>query len=223
MALLALFLCTIALLVSGRRAFWLIAGLSPVVVWSLMVSGRMLTFNLRRVFVVGFLCFFLVAVSPFFGVDLQMVWQDFLRAFDFSDVSNLSAYLRREQFFALLEGWFESPLIGSGLGATATGSLRSVEQPWAYGLSYMALLFHTGVIGVLLYCSAVVWVLWKSIKVMRAMPESVSQVLPALAGLTCFLVINATNPYLCKFDYLWVLFLPIGVLNACLLQGNRLT
>ena len=220
-AMLALCLSTVVLLVSGRRAFWLIAGLSPVVVWSLMVSGRMKTFKLRRIVVVGLLGFFLLAVSPFFGVDLQMVWQEFLRAFDFSDVSNLSAYLRREQFFALLAGWLDSPFIGSGLGATASGSLRSVEQPWAYELSYMALLFQTGLIGMFVYCSAVVWVLLKSIKVMRVMPESAALILPVLSGVTCFLIVNATNPYLTKFDYLWVLFLPIAVLNAYLLKGHR--
>ncbi len=220
-AVLGLCLCIVILLVSGRRGFWLIAGFSPLVVWILMASARIKTFSLSRFFSVFLLCSFLVAISTFLGVDLQKVWQQFLRAFDFSDVSNMSAYLRREQFFVLLEGWFDSPLIGHGHGTSASGSLRSVEQPWAYELSYMSLLFHTGAIGMLIYSSSVGWVFWKSIQVMRATPESVTLVLPALSGLTCFLIANATNPYLGKFDYLWVLFLPIGILNAYLLKSQR--
>ncbi|MDO5674085.1 MAG: hypothetical protein Q4G66_04090 [bacterium] len=220
-ALLGLCLAVVSLLVSGRRAFWLIAGLSPVIIWALMVGVRMKTLRLNRIVSLIFLCFFLVVVSPFFGVDLQMVWKDFLRAFDITDMSNLSSYLRREQFFALLEGWFASPLIGNGLGAAASGSLRSVDQPWAYELSYMALLFHTGLIGVFVYSSAVTWVFCKSIKVMRTNPVSVTLLFPVLTGLSCFLIANATNPYLGKFDYLWVLFLPVGVLNAYLLKEPR--
>lgn len=220
-ALVALCLSIIILLVSGRRAFWLIAGISPVVVWVLMVTARIKTLNVRRVLLLTLLCFFLVAISPFFGIDLQRVWQEFLSAFDFSDISNMSSYLRREQFFALYAGWLDFPLIGNGLGATASGSLRSVEQPWAYELSYMALLFHTGLVGMLVYCSAVVWIFFKSIKVLRSCPDSVGLILPALSGLACFLIANATNPYLAKFDYLWTLFLPIAVLNAYLLKGRR--
>jgi O-antigen ligase len=167
------------------------------------------------------LCFFLIPFSSFFGVDLLKVWQEFLRAFDFSDVSNLSAYLRREQFFSLLEGWIDAPLFGHGHGTSASGSLRSDDMPWAYELSYMSLLFHTGLVGVIVYSSSVGWVFWKSIQVVRSRPESAALFLPVLSGLACFLIANATNPYLGKFDYLWTLFLPIGVLNAYLLQEAR--
>jgi hypothetical protein len=44
--------------------------------------------------------------------------------------------------------------------------------------------------------------------------------LPVLAGMTCFLIANATNPYLGKFDCLWVIFLPIALINYGLLNSN---
>lgn len=44
--------------------------------------------------------------------------------------------------------------------------------------------------------------------------------LPLLVGLTCFLIANATNPYLLKFDYMWVIFLPLAIINRFLIEFN---
>ena len=44
---------------------------------------------------------------------------------------------------------------------------------------------------------------------------------PILVGTTCFLIGNATNPYLAKFDYIWVIFLPVTVINLWLLDTSR--
>jgi hypothetical protein len=49
--------------------------------------------------------------------------------------------------------------------------------------------------------------------------EDALVIVPALMGLICFLVGNATNPYLAKFDSLWVLFLPLAILNVAALRG----
>jgi hypothetical protein len=37
--------------------------------------------------------------------------------------------------------------------------------------------------------------------------------LATLVGFTCFLVGNATNPYLEKYDLMWVIFLPVALIN----------
>ena len=55
---------------------------------------------------------------------------------------------------------------------------------------------------------------------MRRIPESAGLLIPTLSGLFCFLIINATNPYLASFDYLWVVFLPVAILNAYILRGR---
>jgi len=39
-----------------------------------------------------------------------------------------------------------------------------------------------------------------------------------LVGTTCFLLVNATNPYLWKFDSYWVIFMPVALINAWLLS-----
>jgi len=161
------------------------------------------------------------AVIPFFELDLFVIFDDFLRGFDFSDPNNMSSYYRKEQFFALTEGWMEVPLFGAGHGSAAMGSIRSEEQPWAYELSYLALLYQIGIMGVLVYGSAIAWIFYKGIKMMRRVPEAAGFLIPTLSALACFLVANATNPYLQKFDYLWTIFLPVAVLNAYMMRSHH--
>jgi O-antigen ligase len=156
--------------------------------------------------------------SVVFKLSFEGIIYYVLAGFDFGDSSNLSASARAEQFYALLHGWMDNPLIGSGHGAAAQGSVRSEEQAWAYELSYLALLFQIGLIGSLIYLSALLWTFIKSIRVVRTIPKSAAMILPPLVGLTCLLIANATNPYLAKFDYLWTIFLPVGILNAYLLR-----
>ena len=102
--------------------------------------------------------------------------------------------------------------MGAGLGATVS-LRRSVDQPWAYELVYVDLLFQTGVVGLLVYTAGVGWIYWQCIKSMRRTRDLIPRLLPVLAGTTGFLIANATDPYLAKFDYIWVLFLPIAYLN----------
>lgn len=47
-------------------------------------------------------------------------------------------------------------------------------------------------------------------------------ILPVLVGTACFLIANTTNPYLAKFDYIWVVFLPVALINIWLLDKNKI-
>jgi hypothetical protein len=69
-------------------------------------------------------------------------------------------------------------------------------------------------LGVIVYSSAVLWIFYKGIKLVRLRPDAAQVILPLLAGLAGFLLVNASNPYLSKFDYLWTIFLPVGAINA---------
>lgn len=223
LAQLALMLALITLLISGRRAFWVISLATPLILFVIFrISGLANPFKLKPLFFVIVLMssIFLIG-SLVFKVSYESIIYDVLAGFDFSDSSNLSASAREEQFYALLHGWMDNPLFGSGHGAAAIGSVRSDEQPWAYELSYLALLFQVGLIGSIIYFSALLWAFLKSIRVVRTNPKSAAVILPLLVGLTCFLIANATNPYLAKFDYLWTLFLPVGILNAFLLRPSH--
>lgn len=215
-------LSIVVLLVSGRKAFWVIASLSPFIVIVLM---RLSDIQVRvSDLIIKFLSVLFFIVLSFFVFDLTIdaIWEMIQLGFDFLDY-NSPAYARGEQYFALINGWLEHPLLGAGHGSAA-GIIRGGEdQPWAYELSYLALLFHTGIVGFCIYGSAIAYLFIKGIGVARRQPESVKLLIPLFSGLTCFLIANATNPYLEKFDYLWTIFLPVAVLNAYLLKHPRLT
>ena len=212
-------------LLSGRRALMLVTAMAPVItlIFLGLTSRRALRANFRLIGLGtagGFLILFglgsyLNAVSGFeWGSILAM----FGEGFNFS--SEVSATVRRDQFFALLHGWDSSPILGAGHGAAAPRVIRSAEFPWAYELSYVALLFHTGIVGFLAYASAIGWIYWMGLRILRSGDALARYMLPILVGMSCFLVGNATNPYLEKFDYIWVLFLPIGVINHWLLSRD---
>jgi hypothetical protein len=153
------------------------------------------------------------------GLELIAIVDNFIEGFDFAGAG--SASVRAEQFFTLYNGWQQTPLFGAGHGASALGPLRSVEMPWAYELSYAALLFHTGIIGFLIYSSGVICIFWMGLKIMRSGHWLGIYMLPVLVGTTCFLIANATNPYLEKFDYIWVIFLPVALINIWLLNKDK--
>jgi len=213
----------VAVLLSGRRALLLVVALSPLIAIVLnTLSSKDGRFPIRPLlaFLVG--AFGIYKVLEYtYGINADSILEMFFRGFDFS--GDVSALARQEQFFALLEGWYNSPLIGSGHGAVASGSIRSDEMPWAYELSYLALLFHTGILGFTLYASGIVWIYFQGIAAARSSPFMKALLVPVLTGTTCFLIANGTNPYLAKFDYIWVIFLPVAIINYWLLSTQNVS
>src|SRR3990172_4424444 len=138
-------------LLSGRRAMFLITALVPVIVLMLrsfqapahkLINRKILR---RGLFISILLSFGAYVYLQFtFGLDFHALTDFFLLGFDPS--LDEGAYVREEQFFVLLEEWSKRPFFGHGHGAAAWGSIRSFDQPWAYELSYVALLFHTGIV-----------------------------------------------------------------------------
>ncbi|GAA1966068.1 hypothetical protein GCM10009817_02340 [Terrabacter lapilli] len=126
--------------------------------------------------------------------------------------------MRAEQFWQLWQGFSDSPFVGHGFGATVA-QVRDPLRPWAYELSYMDLLFTTGIVGGALYLFALSAPAAKLVSATRRAPWLAPYATPVLAGWVAFLVANATNPYLDKFDSLWVVFLPAALLNV--MAGSR--
>ena len=99
--------------------------------------------------------------------------------------------------------------------------IRSVETPWAYELTYLALLYHTGVVGTLAYASGLAWIGTMSYRIARRGWSEAPALMATLSGTVIFLAANATNPYLEKYDYLWVIFLPVAFVNAWLVSPRE--
>jgi O-antigen ligase len=117
-----------------------------------------------------------------------------------------------------VHGWYEHPIVGAGLGAKAADSIRSDERPWEYELYYLALLYQTGLLGLLAYVAGVAWIFWQGLRIIKSDRAEGYLVLPVLVGSACLLLANATNPYLPRFDGLWAIFLPLAHVNSWLVR-----
>ena len=214
----------VLILLTGRRAFFLSYGFSLVflVFIALYLRKDLQTNIFRKLYgVIFFFAISLIAFVSFSGIDLQVYIEKFYSIFDFS--SNDSNLERVYQFRALYEGISNVPLFGSGAGAAAEYS-RSSEQPWAYELSYVAFMFHYGVLGFMIYLFGIIYIFVSLLKISK--DKLVSRdvkvfIVSFLAGFVAFLVANSTNPYLGKFDYMWVIFRPVMIINAYKIEKRK--
>lgn len=135
-----------------------------------------------------------------------------LELFDFSAMGNFlsetgeaSDTPRLLQSKALIEGWMENPFLGNGAGINA--SLARSETPGTYELTYLAMLFERGIVGIvvfiLMYIVLMVW----SIRCLNKNAINTMDTFALIIALNLFMLANATNPYLNAFDYIWFLFI----------------
>ncbi len=211
----------IVVLAGGRRALFLVMFLTPLLVLFFRSFqpktekrlNRRSLITLSGLFVIGVVVVF-AGLSSIYQFDLSNVWDRFVTGFDLSSQTiDEGAIARHEQLLALLRGWLEDPLLGAGHGASAYGSIRSDTMPWAYELSYLAILFQTGLVGFAAYTVGVVWIFYRGIKIIGEGGQLGRMMIPMLVGCAAFLIANATNPYLTRFDGLWTLFLPLAIIN----------
>ncbi len=211
----------IVLLGSGRRAFWLVMLLTPLIIIPVLQYSACYVKSLSLILLIfksSVLAFVIIAsIIGVIGIDPLVMVDNFVSAFQGQEESSSARYL---QAAALWEAFNNSPLIGHGLGSTVD-VVRSHEMPWAFELSYLALLMQVGLLGVLIYAGAIFWVIFKGMQLSRKDPGFAKLFVPLVTALCAFLIMNATNPYLSKFDYVWVIFLPVALINAHLTQRPR--
>jgi len=212
-----------ASVLTGRRALLLVILLAPIIATCLLVwmpdwSRKQAILGVLRL-VAAMAVVVLVfggALGWLIDVDYAGYLQSIRGGFDFSGSTTGSAFERQGQFYALLDGWSESPLIGYGHGVACWGWERSADKPWRYELSYMSLLFHTGVIGFCAYAAGIAWLFWRGFQALRGGGKYGAAMAPLMVGLVCMLVAYGTNPYFDAFDALWTLFLPLSLVNRWL-------
>lgn len=206
------------MLLSGRRGFMLAIILAiPIAIFVLHISGiKRINFkNIINIFTI-FILFIIFAIMPlsyFSEFDISQMYTYFISGFEFDNLYNSTASRRSEQFLALINGWMINPIFGAGLGAFAIESPGPDIQPWAYELQYVSLLFQTGLFGFSIYFFSVVWLIYNAIKFSKIDKKYASVAIPSTVALIAFLIANATNPYLGKFDFLWTLFFQASIVN----------
>jgi hypothetical protein len=218
----------VTIIFSSTRVFWVILILTPVLtffsIFMLEKSERrdrrkVFFGNLRRMFVM-LVIFAIVPIIYFYSdlTDMFLSSSTFMDALTFTDTGSS---VRGEQFKMLIEGWFEVPLLGAGHGASLPAYRRSDIAPWAYELSFVALLFQTGLIGVFCYVVEILWLFYMGWKLSRAREKVFLYITPTLVGLFCFLIATGTNPYLYAFDHLWTIFITLMLINMVMLNGGK--
>ena len=164
------------------------------------------------------LVYALPIVGLFFGIgyifaDIDNISLFFSSAFSSEGDFGSGENVRLDQRTALLNGWYDNFLFGAGTGVNA--SVVRNDIPGVYELSYYAILFERGLIGGLLYFGLlIVPVVWTIKLVKKCKKRDFSVFLLSYA--VCYislLIANATNPYIGAFDFMWVLFLFIVILN----------
>jgi hypothetical protein len=223
----------VAIVLISRRALLLSVAISPLICLAVSVfflKKRAFISLIRHIFFIYFagLLFCVVAFTILaqlgifdFGEFFKMI----LEGFDFSGSNSVDpgAQIRAEQFTLLMRSWAEKPLFGWGYGAVSQYIIRSDLTPFIYELSYIALLFQTGIFGFLTYMSLIAWIYYKFSKLSKHVSPAINNYsIAILVGLTTFLLSNATNPYLYAFDHMWALFYPLLVINTLILKKEKI-
>ncbi len=214
---LVLILASIVLtFLTGRRAMLLVFMILPAIVfaeWFLFSGLKKLPTRIRHLskspgyYVLAILVFSgALSLLDHLGFNLATVWSMFLDGFDFE--SGASTSERKLQFFALINGWTNSSILfGAGNGATVD-VVRSTEMAWSYELTYVYLLFSTGLVGFLFYFGWFGYGLLRIRQSLEKRPDLKVYVLPLMTGVFALAIAAASNPYFGKFDYLWIVMLP---------------
>lgn len=195
-------------ILSGRRGIF-VSSIAGVVLTSFLTARKYRQSENKVSLIwlimglVGFVLF--VALFNVYSVGFEFYMERLSSISDFtSDESNTE---RRLQFEALMNDILKAPLLGAGAGA-AGSYLRSTDMLWAYELSYVAMVFHYGVVGGIIYLAIALILIYNMINMVRTNGRD-TVYFPFLMGMISFLFANATNPYLGKFDYIWVILLPM--------------
>ena len=136
------------------------------------------------------------------GIDLDIIWGKFVNSFD----PDYGGEERFEQFNAILFAIKDKAILGYGLGSSVAESVRNVDKPWHYELTYLKLILNMGVPIFLLFVLAYLYLLYK---MFMLIPEYRFLTVSILG----YIIISATNPYLTNFDAMWIIFIPILFLN----------
>lgn len=197
----ALLLSILLVVVSGRRALWIVVAAAPVLVLVLAQVTALLP-HLRRPARRALVGYTLVATAggalavtvPELIADTGGV-EHLTRAFSSEDERTIQAGF-------LLRGYAAAPLLGSGFGAYA-GYRRSDESPWTYELTYHQMLFNLGTVGSASIAALFIVFMGMVIgNLRRAAPGDSTEFALFIAWIS-LLVGAYSNPYLRSFDYLF--------------------
>lgn len=223
----AFLLSIIISILSGRKGLWIAIVLAPLILFVIqhgkvrkLIFKKQYKSSILRTSLI-LIIFLMVIYFPLqhtFRFDAAGIMNDFTSGFD--DSSGATA--RKEQLWGLLTDWSKKPLLGWGHGAFSPSSPRRDVGGWGYELLYVDILFKCGIVGFLTYFFWFVWMFRKGLIICYSDEKFAIYLQPVLVGSICFLVASASNPYLATFDYMFVIFLPMALINYWLLSRHTM-
>lgn len=212
----AVVLSIVTVIISGRRALWLEMMVTPLFILAFnyfAYDDRTSYIAKRTIKICAATIVLLVAIGSLLAINYDWQFGGFQERFTSAFVTE---DIRSEQAAALWNGFKESPILGSGFGIGVPEVVRNDEYPWMYELSYMLILYNTGLIGSILYAVCLGMIFYYGFRIIGKDQGDKSIIISLLIAFSCFIIANATNPYFASYDFMWVLFLPVCYINVVL-------
>ena len=226
-----------AIATSKRILLFLIA-LFPFILFIFLLlvgnKSKLNIFTRKAIYMFSIIIFMFIINIPLQFIDLSSIVQYTKSAFhvnkekqaveriskgDGTYIIDDGANIRTKQIKSLVEGWKNNPIFGAGAGINA--SVVRSELPGTYEMTYHAMLFERGILGLTLFVILIACLNLIGIKLIRRESIYADYIIASIVAMDIFLVANATNPYLMAYDFMWTLFLPVALLNVAIVEPTR--
>ena len=186
------------LFISGRAAMQLLIIFSMLMCVLIKKRNIIKKINLKKVSK----CFFIFLVILFTlsimtGIDKMVI-----------HAITHPTSIRMKQFYSLMDDFFRHPIFGNGLGFVSK-MVRDPAMPWAYELMYVKLLASFGIVGFFVYGIILFMLTINLIK-----KDKTREIIPFVFSTIIMLIANFANPYLTRFDNMWIIFIPLIIFNT---------
>lgn len=198
---LSLVLSLSLVVLSGRRALWIVVALTPLTILllsSFVGTHDMLKTGGKRVLIAfaaaGIVGLGAILIRTESGSDIGSI-NRLMQAFSSEDERTI-------QRPYLIDGFLEAPLFGSGFGGYA-GYQRNELKPWTYELTYQTLLFNMGIVGTACLVALFSWYLASVLRLLRRFKDGSAVPFALLVAFFSLLGGAYSNPYFAGFDTLF--------------------
>lgn len=211
-----------AVLISGRRMLQIILIFEIILNYILLFPKE--SIKIRMKLLAGLFCMFLIGGFVIYldssGVDKYFHMDTFyLRMNQAFEVNSDNP--RYIQIIELFKAFLDKPIFGVGFGRGITSFVRSLEAPWSYEVTYVLILYQTGVVGILMYIFLLYYNVHLILKI-RKKYQGDFYIIPLINGYICFLIACFSNPLFGNFDFMWVIYIIPLYYNYLEINNNDL-
>ena len=201
----------IIVLLSGRRALQLVFLMSIcIIILVKIVISKKTLLKINKSFLILFstiiilICIFEI-FSKLLGID-NLFYTFFNTLKNAFDTSSNSSIIRQQQNYVLLFEWKKTPIFGNGLTAFVDYYVRSQDTKWSYEHFYVALLYQTGIVGIMFYATIVIMIIKNLLTSIKNIKDKDLKVwtLSILVGFIAYLLASFTNPMITSL-WPWIL------------------